>query len=83
MTSGMTSGALFMKAKLFMPEKRPKRASTKALAVPSMTAAEAAQTAIKRLRPTACMSMSSRNSSEYQRTDQPPQTVTSRESLNE
>ncbi|MNT39053.1 hypothetical protein D3C72_1752700 [compost metagenome] len=79
----MTSGAVIIKAKPFEPRKRPKRTITIAAIVPRIDAMVAAQAAMVRLSPTALIIASSRNSSPYQRVDQPAQTVTSLELLNE
>lgn len=52
MTSGITSGAVIIKAKPFDPRNLPKRTSTTAAIVPRIAAAVAAQAAIVRLKPT-------------------------------
>ena len=83
MTSGITSGAVIINAKPFAPRKRPKRTITSAAIVPSTQAIVAASAAMVRLSPTALIIASSWNSSLYQRVDQPAQTVTSLELLNE
>ena len=58
-TSGITSGAVIIKAKPFEPRKRPKRTITTAAMVPRITAAVAAQAAMVRLKPTALIIASS------------------------
>ena len=82
-TSGITSGAVIIKAKPFAPRKRPKRTITTAAMVPKITAIVAAQAAIVRLKPTALIIASSWNNSLYQRVDHPAHTVTSFELLKE
>lgn len=74
---------MIIKAKPFEPRKRPKRTITSAAIVPSTDAMVAASAAMVRLSPTALIIASSWNSSLYQRVDQPAQTVTSLELLNE
>jgi len=54
-----------------------------AASVPSTVAMLAESAARRRLTPAACRIAPSANSSTYQRIDQPPQTVTSREALKE
>lgn len=75
--------AVIINAKPFAPRKRPKRTITSAAIVPSTQAIVAASAAMVRLSPTALIIASSWNSSLYQRVDQPAQTVTSLELLNE
>ena len=82
-TSGITIGAELIRLRTPRPGKRPKRDSAMPLAVPSATAAVAATAAISRLRPSASRICWLRNSSPYQRSENPPQTVASREALNE
>ncbi|MNC69090.1 hypothetical protein D3C75_1197470 [compost metagenome] len=82
-TSGITSGAVSIKAKPVEPRKRPKRTITTAAIAPSTTAAVAEAAAIVRLSPTALIIAESWNNSVYQRVDQPAHTVTSLELLNE
>ena len=65
------------------PGKRPARTSTTAASVPSTVAAVAERNAMRRLVQAASSMAPSFNSATYQRVDQPPQTVTSREALNE
>ena len=65
------------------PRKRPPRTSATAASVPSTVAAVADRNAIRRLVQAASSMALSLSSATYQRVDQPPQTVTSREALNE
>ncbi len=79
----MTSGAVTSPENRVRPLKRLMRVMTKAARVPSATAAVAVKKAICRLRLTAFISWVLSSRPTYQCTDQPPQTVTSREALNE
>ena len=65
------------------PQNRPARTSTTAASVPSTLAAVADIAAIRRLVHAASSMAASCQSATYQRVDQPPQMVTSREALNE
>ncbi len=82
-TSGITSGAVAMPDSSVRPRNGPKRASAMPVSVPSTTAAVAAIAAILRLSsaaPTICL-LASR--APYHLVENPPHTVTSRDSLNE
>ena len=65
------------------PRKRPARTSATAASVPSTVAAVADSAAMRRLVHAASSMARSCHSATYQRVDQPPHTVTSREALNE
>ncbi len=65
------------------PLKSAPRDSATAASVPSSVASVAALTATRRLIQAASSMASSLKNSKYQRSDQPPHTVTSREALNE
>ena len=65
------------------PRNRPARTSTTAASVPSTLAAVADSAAMRRLVQAASSMAWSCSSATYQRVDQPPQMVTSREALNE
>ena len=82
-TSGITSGALSMPPNSVRPRNRPNRTMAIPARVPSIVAKVAFTTAIRRLSQTAAQTSSLRNSSAYQRSDQPPHTGTSLEWLNE
>ena len=77
MTSGMTRGELTMPTKNVRPVNRLNRVSAKAASVPSTTDAHAVRNAIcsDSLKP--AMISASWASAAYQRSDQPPQWVTS------
>ena len=83
MTSGTTSGAISAKPKRKRPRNRAKRFIAKPAQVPSTSAMLAAITPISRLVSAAARNLSSSSSVPYQRVDNPPQIVTSREALNE
>ena len=72
-----------MPANAVRPVKRPARTSATAASVPSTVAAVADSAAMRRLFQAASSIAPSCSSSTYQRIDQPPHTVTSREALNE
>ncbi len=65
------------------PLKSAARDSATAASVPSSVASVAEDTATRKLIQAASNMARSLNSSVYQRSDQPPHTVTSREALNE
>ena len=65
------------------PRKRSPRASATAASVPSSVAIVAETAATRRLIQAASSMARSLKNSVYQRSDQPPHTVTSREALNE
>jgi hypothetical protein len=83
MTSGTTSGANSMKPNSSRPGNRTNRFIASPAQVPSTSARVAAMTAICRLVSAAARNLSSSSSAQYQRADNPPQIVTSREWLNE
>ena len=83
MISGTTSGAISIKPNTSRPRNLPKRAMANPAQVPSASARLAAMTPISRLFSAASRNRSSPASAAYQRDDQPPHTVTSREALNE
>src|SRR5882724_1324249 len=83
MTSGITSGAYSMPENSVRPLKFAPRDSATAASVPSNVANVADATATWKLIQAASSMARSLNSSVYQRSDQPPHTVTSREALNE
>ena len=83
MTSGMTMGDVIIPENSVRPLNRPKRARTKPDMVPRSVARVADVTAILRLNKRASIICSFRNNSPYHRVENPPQTVASRESLNE
>ena len=82
-TSGRTSGTYIIAEKAKRPRKRPIRVSATAASVPRMVAAVADTSAMRRLTQAASSTALSLNNSRYQRSDQPPQTATERELLNE
>lgn len=65
------------------PPKRSPRDSATAASVPSSVAMVAEETATRRLIQAASIMARSLKNSRYQRSDQPPHTVTSREALKE
>ena len=84
MTSGMTSGAETVPASSVLPRKRRKRTRATAQSVPSTSAIVALIAAIAQRCSQAAPSIcGSANSSPYHLVEKPPQTVTSRLSLNE
>ena len=83
MTSGMTSGAVARPDSSVRPLNGPKRASAMPASVPSTTASVAESTAILMLSQAAPRICSLRNSAPYHLVENPPQTVTSLDSLNE
>lgn len=82
-TSGITSGAYSIPENSVRPWKDPARVRATAASVPRMVAAVADIAATRRLIASADNMASSLKNSTYQRNDHPPQTVTSREALNE
>ncbi len=82
-TSGMTSGAVVMPESSVRPRNGPKRASAMPASVPSTTAAVAAMAAIFRLSSAASRICWFCSSAPYHFVENPPHTVTSRDSLNE
>src|SRR4051812_38086407 len=72
-----------MAEKASRPRKRPSRASASAAIVPSTVAAAADAAAMPKEAAAASSMARSSISAAYQRSDQPPHTVTSREALNE
>ncbi|GHD68229.1 hypothetical protein GCM10007164_09590 [Luteimonas padinae] len=82
-TSGMTIGAEFIRLSSPRPGNFPKRDSASPQAVPRNTAAVAVSAAIRKLRCTASSSCWFSSSAVYQRVENPPQTVATREALNE
>ena len=83
MTSGMTSGAVIIPENTVRPRKRPKRHSARPAIAPRTVAKVADVTAMRRLKNAASSTCSLRSNSPYHRVEKPPQTVASRESLNE
>src|SRR6195952_879193 len=82
-TSGITSGEYSMPENSARPLKRSPRTSAIAPSVPSSVAAVADTAATRRLIQAASSMARSLKNSWYQRSDQPPHTVTSREALKE
>ena len=82
-TSGITSGAYNMPENSVRPLNRSPRTSASAASVPSTAASVAETAATRRLVAAAANIASSLKNAVYQRNDQPPQTVTSCEALNE
>ncbi len=83
MISGITSGAVTMPASRRRPRKVPSRFRASPTSVPRMTASVALVAAMRRLSRAADQMSPSSSSDRYQRREKPPQSVTSRESLNE
>ena len=83
MISGMTSGAVTMPDSRILPRRRTSRCSASATMAPSAVAKVALRKAILRLSSAASSSFSSSSRLAYQRSEKPPQSVTSRESLKE
>src|SRR5580698_8457477 len=83
MISGMTSGAFTIPVSSRRPRNRAKRTSAIAAMVPSTTAALEAVTATSSDSSAACSSARLCNSWKYQVVENPPQTLTSGEALNE
>src|SRR6266481_8060564 len=82
-TSGITSGEYSMPENNARPPKRAPRASPTAASVPSSVASVADTAPTRRLIQAASSMARSLKNSVYQRSDQPPHTVTSREALKE
>src|SRR5450830_450152 len=82
-TSGITRGAVTRPPHRVRPLKRVTRVSTKAAMVPNATAVTAVSHAITEERATETINWVLSNSPRYHLSDQPPQTVTSLEALNE
>ncbi len=83
MTSGTTSGASNANPNTSRPGKRANRAMLKPAQVPSRRERVAAIAATSRLVSAAPPNASSWNSALYQRVENPAQTVTRRDALNE
>ena len=83
MTSGTTSGTISIKPKTSRPRKRRKRLIAKPAQAPRTSAIVAAMTAISTLVSAASRYFSLAISAPYQRIENPPHTVTSREPLKE
>ena len=83
MISGITSGAVTMPDSSSRPRSRPRRCSASATIAPSAVAKLALSTAIRRLSSAASSSFWSSSRLAYQRSENPPHSVTSRESLKE
>ena len=83
MISGITSGAVTMPESRSRPRRRDTRCSASATIAPSAVAKVALRNAMRRLRSAAESSLSSCRRLAYQRSENPPQSVTRRESLNE
>src|ERR1700712_2859304 len=82
-TSGITSGAYSIPENSVRPLKRSARDSATAASVPSNVAIDADTAATRRLIQAASSMAWSLKNSLYQRSDQPPHTVTRREALKE
>ena len=82
-TSGMISGAVTKPEKIVLPRNRPKRASAIPAMVPRMVAIVALTSAISSDRIAALMTCRLSNSFQYHSVENPPQTVESRDLLNE
>src|SRR3984885_4242667 len=83
MISGITSGAFTMPVSSRRPRNLAKRTSAIAASVPSTTAAVEAVTATSSDRSAACSSWRLCSNWKYQAVENPPQTLTSGEALNE
>jgi hypothetical protein len=82
-TSGMTIGPKTSPVKTARPRKRPCRSRTRAASVPRTVASRLARIATFSDTQAAARSGPSDRSNPYQRVENPPQTVTSGEALNE
>jgi hypothetical protein len=82
-TSGITSGAVTMPASSSRPRNRPSRARAMPAMVPSAVATVAETAAICRLRSAASTTCRLPHSATYHLVEKPPQTVASRDALNE
>ena len=80
-TSGSTRGAARDASNMPRPRKRPNRASTNPAMVPAISAMVADAAAIRSDSHAASSKAASFHSVRYQRVENPPQTVTSREPL--
>ncbi len=83
MISGITSGAVIMPDSSSRPRSRATRCRASATMAPSAVAKVALTNAIRKLRNAAESSLSSCRRLAYQRSENPPHSVTRRESLKE